>query len=194
TPQWQAVWGQLPASWRDDDNRGSRAFGSAFLDPSAGLLDDGASDFCIRWAAGIAALDRWTGVDSPRMGRVGRLSAVPHCTEMSWERFAAHLVHEAPAFAAAYNAALAEYRQVRGIRTTHHPVPDLVVSADRVELPLWAWRGNEPRRRVYVVPQAGGTTTLWALDEPMGQLARGEELSRYGQFAGWSIRPRALTL
>jgi hypothetical protein len=51
--------------------------------------------------------------------------------------FAAHLALDARAFAEAYNAALAEYRERTGTRTAVQPFPDLAIEGDLVELPLW---------------------------------------------------------
>ncbi len=48
-----------------------------------------------------------------------------------------HLAAEAEAFAADYNASLADYRQQHGIDDDQRPMPDLAVTQDTIELPLW---------------------------------------------------------
>ena len=73
----------------------------------------GASDYVRRWTSGICALDQWAGVLSPHMARVGRLSDVPRRIDVNWGGFVAHLISNAPAFAAAYNVALREMRESR---------------------------------------------------------------------------------
>jgi hypothetical protein len=49
----------------------------------------------------------------------------------------AHLARHAPAFATVYNAALADHRARKGLRSAAQPFPDLRVEGDRVELPFW---------------------------------------------------------
>jgi hypothetical protein len=49
----------------------------------------------------------------------------------------AHMARDAPAFAAAYNAALADFRDRTGTRNPAQPFPDLRVEGDLVELPVW---------------------------------------------------------
>ena len=62
--------------------------------------------------------------------------------------FATHLALDARAFASAYNAALADYRERSGTRGAAQPFPDLAVDGDLVELPFWLL--------------GGGRRTLWA--------------------------------
>lgn len=62
--------------------------------------------------------------------------------------FVAHLAFDAKAFAGAYNAALADYRERTGTRSAAQPFPDLQVDGDLVELPLWSLTGG--RRTVWV--------------------------------------------
>lgn len=61
----------------------------------------------------------------------------------------AHLAMDAAAFAAAYNGALAEYRERTGTRSAAQPFPDLGVDGDLVELPVWHLAG-------------GSRATVWA--------------------------------
>jgi hypothetical protein len=51
--------------------------------------------------------------------------------------FAVHLGLDARAFAGAYNASLADYRERTGTRNAAQPFPDLTLEDDVVELPLW---------------------------------------------------------
>lgn len=60
------------------------------------------------------------------------------------------LVGSAAAFADIYNRAVREYRKSHGIRSKNHPVPDLAVTPDWVELPLWGWQeGDTLRGRLF---------------------------------------------
>jgi hypothetical protein len=65
-----------------------------------------------------------------------------------------HLALDAPAFAEAYNGALAEYRERTGTRSAAQPFPDLRVQGELVELPFWHL--------------AGGRKTLWARTGELG--------------------------
>jgi hypothetical protein len=104
--------------------------------------------------------------------------------------FVAHIALDARAFAGAYNAALAEYRERTGSRSTAQPFPDLVVEGDLVELPLWL---IGDRRR-----------TVWARtgDRP-ALVVEGDEVCGLGDAAGapgrvleagLALAPKALAL
>ena len=103
---------------------------------------------------------------------------------------------------AAHNASLAEYRRVYRERSAAQPVPDLGRDGRRMELPFWAWRAGEARRRLWVEAAANGRVVLLADREPIGTLGESEiadataaaaRLARFRE-AGWKVRPRALSL
>jgi hypothetical protein len=104
--------------------------------------------------------------------------------------FAAHLALDARAFAAAYNVALADYRERTGTRSAAQPFPDLEVDDELVELPLWVIDG--------------GRRTVWArTGERPALIADGEVLCELGDEATAPIRlleadlmlaPKALAL
>jgi hypothetical protein len=106
---------------------------------------------------------------------------------------------DAERFAAAYNASAAEYRKSHGIRGTTRPVPDLAREGDRVELPLWTYRPDGPRRRVFVASR-GDAIVLFADMEPVTTLSRNEIeawcSSGVTSLPGsdYAMRPRALSL
>lgn len=82
------------------------------------------------------------------------------CQTPSFLWFACRLLAHARCFAETHNAVLAEYRQVHGIRSRLHPVPDLTgveESAEWTETPFWIWTAADPRRRkVFVRTGAEG--------------------------------------
>jgi hypothetical protein len=51
--------------------------------------------------------------------------------------FAHHLIARAGDFAAVYNAALANYRRQKKVRSAMRPMPDLVTTDEAIELPFW---------------------------------------------------------
>ncbi|MEW6253117.1 MAG: hypothetical protein AB1716_20965, partial [Planctomycetota bacterium] len=147
-------------------------------------------------AASAAAL----GLNGVRELRMSNLGATP-----AFRAFVAHLALEAPRCAAAYNAAQAAYRARHQVRTPGRPVPPLAVHGDTVELPLWAWRPDEPRRRLFVTARgrAGHADELeFATDNrrigllPVADLARSATHAQPWPLErdGWRLRPRALAL
>ena len=75
------------------------------------------------------------------------------CALPAFAWFAACVLAELPRFAAAYNAAVEEYREVHRVRSTAHPVPNLVANDDWLEAPFWIWTADDPRRRrLFVKP------------------------------------------
>lgn len=115
--------------------------------------------------------------------------------------FAAMLARHEDLFAA-YNESLAEFRRVYHERSAAQPVPDLVRDGRRAELPYWAWRAGQKRRRLWVEKGTDGDLHLAADRDPIGFL-RGADLSAPSVVAahlakwrreGWKIRPRAITL
>ena len=102
-------------------------------------------------------------------------------------------------FAACYNAALAKYRTIHRVRGTLRPIPDLHVATDRVELPLWAYRADQPRQRVYAAKQRGALTLFAEQTQigvvPPSHLKSCAALSALlADLGDWCLRPRALTL
>ncbi|NDC62846.1 MAG: hypothetical protein EBZ59_02410 [Planctomycetia bacterium] len=80
---------------------------------------------------------------------------------MGWLLAHSRRLHEA------YNAALAEHRRTRGIRSRARPMPDLVVrtldaaEGPWFEVPWWIWSRDDPRRRrAFANLATAGTLTL----------------------------------
>lgn len=176
---WRGWFENVPAGIRQDSRRG---FG-AFVDGFAG----GAGDYVSRWMGGIRSLDRATGLETPAFVRVSEFESGAYADV--WRGFVGHLLTKAHELAVGYNAALAEYRERRGVRGTRHPIPNLVIGDARVEAPLWALGGGGVRERMFARGRVGAVE-LFAGERRVG-LCEGGELKLE---AGWRIRPRALTL
>lgn len=114
-----------------------------------------------------------------------------------WSPLAAHLVLRAGEFFDSYNQALSEYRVAHRVRGGSRPIPDLTRKADRIELPFWAFRDGEPRRRVFV-DREGPQYSLWAGSTGIARISPREVESaddlivHIKELGGWNIRPRAL--
>ena len=69
------------------------------------------------------------------------------CRGASFARLLLHLMKNAARFRKVYNAAICEYRKVHRIRNPGHPVPELEILSDRIELPLWSWTSSTAQRQ-----------------------------------------------
>jgi len=114
--------------------------------------------------------------------------------------FALDLLDRLPAFHSHYNDVVREYRRQHGIRSRHHPVPDLGRDGDWLEAPFWAWRQGQNRRQRLLVRPGSGIVHLRAGPESWPSLAGPEKSPRVRlerwkalQAAGYKIRPRALS-
>jgi hypothetical protein len=86
------------------------------------------------------------------------VSRVCQTEPFAW--FACHLLGELPRFHALYNACLRDYRRRNGLRSRHHPVPDLAEQDGWLEAPFWAWRVGQTRRGRLLVRHEGETIRL----------------------------------
>jgi hypothetical protein len=155
-------------------------------------------DYVTRWTSGIVAVEHLLGVASPRFVRDSELWSGGGASHAA-SRFTAHLLLHAEEFLAAYNAALAAYRDRRGIRGHRHPIPDLGREGDRLETPFWVLRPSQPRRRLFVSSEGAGAIRLWAATESIGTLSAADFASTAGAVLADAlgegrIRPRALAL
>lgn len=154
---------------------------------------DSATDWVDQAVAGRRAIEAPFGVDLLDR-RVSRFC---------WEPLLIELITNAQRFSSAYNDALAEYRRRYRIRGRQRPIPDLAVETgvggSRCELPVWAYRKGEARRRVYV-SCGGSSVCLEAEGELIAELGCdvASDPDRWpiqpGSEAGWMLRPRALML
>jgi hypothetical protein len=155
--------------------------GIAHASPAGGL--------CTQMVAGRRAIDTAHGVD-----------LIEHRVSRVWGgAFLATMILDASRFAAAYNAALADYRREFNVRGPDRPIADLRLAENRVELPLWSYRPGEVRRPVFVEVHED-RRLLFADERLIGTL--GVEELRRSDAAGDALagtltqplRPKALAL
>ncbi len=118
--------------------------------------------------------------------------------------FAIHLFQQLGRFREIYNRSLKEYRVINRIRSTSHPVPELIAEDDWLESPFWIWTTeNRLRRRLFVRSRrtVAGVVSIELTDrEQITECLSKDENSTEGWFNQWSaiaekgikIRPRAL--
>lgn len=127
----------------------------------------------------------------------------PVCQSEAYLVFVHHVVARAGAFAADYNAALADYRRRHKVRTPGRPMPDLHVSDDLCEAPFWL---DELATGQRFRPSVVRTGDRWALRAPSSR----DDAFRFDpSVSGWDasaallawlrrnnlrLSPRALTL
>jgi hypothetical protein len=130
------------------------------------------------------------------------VSRVSQIETFAW--FACHLLADLPRFHSIYNDGVRSYRQVHGIRSDRHPVPDLATEGDWLETPFWAWRIGQTRRGRLMARRSAEKTELRVGDEywpalPLGTeysaLSTQHSVSAWREFEGkgFKVRPRALT-
>jgi hypothetical protein len=115
--------------------------------------------------------------------------------------FVCHLLVNLRRFHASYNDCLHAYRRQYGIRSRHHPVPELAAEGDWLELPLWAWEAGHPRRGRLLARQTETHVELRVGAAPGPKLPCGPGGGRADLVAAWRdlerqglrVRPRALT-
>ena len=191
---WRGLFNRVPERWQADPASAMPIFVRVFLDGSP------APDYVTRWISGMTAVDHMLEIASPRFVRDSELWSVqPAFAGGAASALTAHLLLHADEFWAAYNTALAAYRQRRGIRGHQHPIPDLIRDGERTEMPFWVLHDSQPRRRLFVSRAGARDLQLWAAAEPICMLSHGDLASNLvGALAAclghWRIRPRALTL
>jgi hypothetical protein len=108
-------------------------------------------------------------------------------------------VRDAVRFATVYNEELQRYRTEHRIRSVNHPVANLKVTDDLVELPFWVWQAGSTQRGRLCVKRGGGLVSLLAGKEtPVSfQPAAHQEprlinVPSAPQSQAFKIRPKAL--
>lgn len=108
---------------------------------------------------------------------------------------AAAVLRNLPTVRDSYNAAIANYRRRRRLRSRQHPAPDLARDGDWLEAPFWGRKRDSVRRERLFARSAGGRLHLRAGGEPWPDLpiaADGPALRRL-ESDGFRIQTRALT-
>ncbi|MCC9600740.1 hypothetical protein LOC67_09205 [Stieleria sp. JC731] len=80
------------------------------------------------------------------------------CRTESFAQFAIQILRDLPRFHQCYNESADFYRQVHGIRSNAHPVPNLAQDGDWYEAPFWVYGNQSPKREpVWVRVSQGGS-------------------------------------
>lgn len=95
-------------------------------------------------------------------------------------------------FASIYNEELHAYRKVHRIRSVNHPVADLLVTSDLIELPFWAWQTGTTQRGRLCARKLNDKTQLTALIAGKESLVAQDSAFSTQHLHGWKIRPKAL--
>lgn len=112
----------------------------------------------------------------------------------TFAHFASSILQDQARFNEAYNARLVQYRDVHGIRSNAHPVPELEQDEVWLESPFWVWSKAQPQRKRLFVKGSGDAIALtdregWRLETQVSDLASSLLESAAHNIA---IRPRAL--
>ncbi|MEQ8847433.1 hypothetical protein [Botrimarina sp.] len=118
------------------------------------------------------------------------------CDGQAFRCLAAELLARPAQTRAAYNAALAEFRQRRRLRNAAQPLPDLAEADGLVETPLWVWSDDTPARRALFASLRDGRLRLtdrhgWSADGPADAASIAAWIAELRQ-RGVKLRSRAL--
>ena len=114
------------------------------------------------------------------------------CETTFFQLLLKHFIDHASAFAQIYNEELVKYRQEHRIRSANHPVANLQVSGDLVELPFWAWQsGTTQRGRLCVRTSNQSNELVSIIAGKVHPITQHSGLSTQ-DYSGWKIRPKAL--
>lgn len=164
------------------------------------------------WSAAVEAMER--GESLPFC-----LTAARHQQECEWgldnlelplsevdetnvfRHFMFDLLSHLPCFRELYNQILAEYRQVNGIRSQTHPVPELKSRGEWLEAPFWVWHESRPERQPLFVKLSDDSLSLASNEQEFARLNLADDANTrtavdqlnelYEQ--GYRLRSRALT-
>jgi hypothetical protein len=148
-----------------------------------------------RFAAARRTFERRWGCHNLELP-VSRLCQTP---AFAW--FACHLLAHLDSFHAIYNACVHAYRQKHGLRSRHHPVPDLAAEGEWLETPFWGWRMGAKRRGRLFARQGNQAIHLRVGSDnwpavPLPSRSNGESLAAAWLallHSGYKLRSRALT-
>ncbi len=114
--------------------------------------------------------------------------------------FLAGIIGDAEKFCRDYNQALFDYRACYDLKSDSHPMPDLVVTGDLIELPFWVWTNERPRRKGLYLRRTTDAVELtddhgWSEEIPLTAMESSENRVAFLQelaSRGIKIRSRAL--
>lgn len=115
--------------------------------------------------------------------------------DTSFFRWLLHVfISDAQWFAKVYNDELHRYRKEYRIRSVHHPVADLLVTNDLVELPFWAWPNGSIQRGRLCIRKHYGTIDLICILAGKETLIStlDSTLKSHDLPEDWKFRPKAL--
>jgi hypothetical protein len=115
------------------------------------------------------------------------------CDSEPFSYFACHILTNLPHFHSLYNAIVADYRRLHGIRDRQRPVPDLATDGEWLESPFWCWLAGASRRERLFVRLKNGRLEIRAADERWQLSTEPQATLQELQARRLKIRTRALT-
>jgi hypothetical protein len=104
-------------------------------------------------------------------------------------------------FTSIYNDRLERYRKENKLRSKAQPFPDLKIEGNTVEIPFWAWRRGEPRKRLLGRCVDNKHVDLIYENQTVATFDTGNTVGLADQLvrlrrinSGIKIRPRAITI
>ena len=119
------------------------------------------------------------------------------CESEAFAWFACHLLIHRTRFRDVHNEEIRAYRERNGIRSKHHPAPELTCDGEWCEMPFWGWKAGEQRRQKLFV-RGDDHRLEMRIGDRMGPTLEGSPEQIVAAFRtlpsqGWKIRTRAFT-
>jgi len=113
--------------------------------------------------------------------------------------FFLEIIKNIKSFSEIYNNKLDEYRKLFKIRNQAYPSPDLMIKENLIEIPFWAWKEGDQRRKVFILREKGGN---YLYNDSYGKIFLIEKDGLKSLFSlkttlkerGLKMRPKALLL
>ncbi len=121
------------------------------------------------------------------------------CNSDEFLSFFLEIVKNIESFSKIYNNKLDEYRKLFNVRNRANPSPNLIIKENFIEVPFWIWRGEDNRRKIYILKEKNkiylysdfyGRIFLLDKDDSKSLFSLKNSLKE----KGLKIRPKALLL
>jgi len=121
------------------------------------------------------------------------------CNSDEFLSFFLEIVKNIESFSRIYNNKLDEYRKLFNVRNRANPSPNLIIKENFIEVPFWIWRGEDNRRKIYILKEKNkiylysdfyGRIFLLDKDDSKSLFSLKNSLKE----KGLKIRPKALLL
>jgi len=121
------------------------------------------------------------------------------CDSDEFLSFFLEIIKNIKSFSKIYNNKLDEYRKLFKIKNRAHPLPNLTIKENLIEVPFWIWREGDQRRKIFILREK---EVNYLYNDSYGKIFLIEKdglksllsLKTFLKERGLKIRPKALLL